>query len=72
MASSTEVVENKTEEETEAVVTLVSAIKDKYCRAPEPYNGMETPLHSHREIQVVVSSKRPGIPRYSIHNMTYV
>ncbi len=49
---------------TEAVVTLVSAIKDKYCTAPEPYYGMEV-IHSQGDIKVIASSKRPGIPRYS-------
>lgn len=41
-------------------ITLVQAIKDKYCTAPKPYYDPDI-LHSNREIKVIASSKTPGI-----------
>ena len=42
-------------------VTLVTAIKDKYCSAPEPNYDQEV-LHSMRAIKEFATSKRPGKP----------
>lgn len=60
MATAMTMETNGETQEEEKVVTLVEAIKEKYCQRPQQYYDEEEELHSFRTIKEMSPNSKPG------------